>query len=36
VRVVMLGLLGGLGVMLGVLWRRDLKGKRRRGEGKRP
>lgn len=35
VRVVMLGVLGGLGVMLGVLWRRDLKGKRRTSEGQR-
>lgn len=30
VRIAMLGVLGGLGVMLGVLWRRDLKGRRRR------
>ena len=36
VRIVMLGVLGGLGVMLGVLWRRDLKGKRRgASEGQR-
>ncbi len=37
VRVAMLGVLGGLGVMLGVLWRRDLRGKRRQPrEGQRP
>ncbi len=36
VRVVMLGVLGGLGVMLGVLWRRDLRRTRREAsEGKR-
>jgi protein SCO1 len=34
-RVVMLGVLGGLGVMLGVLWRRDVK-RREPGEGHRP
>ncbi len=37
VRIAMLGVLGGLGVMLGVLWRRDLKGKRRaKSEDQRP
>ena len=37
VRVLMLGVLGGLGVMLGVFWRRELKGKRRgASEGHRP
>lgn len=36
VRVLMLGVLGGLGVMLGVFWRRELKGRRRgSSEGER-
>jgi protein SCO1/2 len=35
VRIVMLGVLGGLGLMLGVFWRRELKGRRGgAGEGR--
>jgi protein SCO1/2 len=37
VRIAMLGVLGGLGIMLGVFWRRELRGKRVHGsEGQRP
>jgi len=36
VRVAMLGVLGGLALMLGVYWRREIKGKRVRGGGPRP
>jgi len=36
VRVAMLGVLGGLALMLGVYWRREIKGKRVRGGGSRP
>jgi len=36
VRVAMLGVLGGLGLMLGVFWRRELKGKRVKGASAAP
>lgn len=36
VRVAMLGVLGGLALMLGVYWRREIKGKRVRGGGSQP
>jgi protein SCO1 len=36
VRVAMLGVLGGLGLMLGVFWRREVKGKRVSGTGPAP
>ena len=36
VRVAMLGVLGGLALMLGVYWRREIKGKRVWGGGSRP
>jgi protein SCO1/2 len=36
VRLVMLGILGGLGVMLGVYWRREVKAKRVTGGGPAP
>ena len=36
VRVAMLGVLGGLALMLGVYWRREIKGKRVRGGGSGP
>jgi protein SCO1 len=35
-RVAMLGVLGGLGLMLGVFWRREVKGKRVSGTGPAP
>ena len=35
VRIAMLGVLGGLGIMLGVFWRREIKGKRVTGGGPR-
>ena len=36
VRVAMLGVLGGLGLMLGVFWRREVKGKRVKGAAAAP
>jgi protein SCO1/2 len=36
VRVAMLGVLGGLGLMLGVFWRREVRGKRVKGAGAAP
>ncbi len=36
VRLAMLGVLGGLGVVLGIFWRREWKGRRAAGRGGRP